>query len=98
MSASDVALRPRGAGALLEAVDEIEQLVAFPDAPPSALVEPLQDFRLFELLQGFADRHVGLTGEPPGDPDVNHRLLRQDADELANRGVPARAAEIVEPL
>jgi hypothetical protein len=44
----------RGPDALFEAVDEAKQLVALPDAPPLAFVQPIEDARIFELLKGSA--------------------------------------------
>ena len=44
--------------ALLERIDQVEQLVALPHAAPLALVEPVQDPGTLELLQGVADGDV----------------------------------------
>ena len=83
--------------ALLERIDQVEQLVALPDAAPLALVEPVQDSRALELLQSLAGGDVGLACERLGDRDVDHGLLRQRTDELPDGGVPAWLAEVVEP-
>lgn len=49
--------------ALLERVEEVEQLIALPDPTPLPLVETLEDARLLELLKGVADGHVRLARE-----------------------------------
>jgi hypothetical protein len=40
---------------------------------------------------------MGLACELLRGRDVDHRLLRQGADELPNRGIATRAPEIIEP-
>ena len=90
-------LRMRHSNAFLERVDQVEQLVALPDATPLALVEPLQDSGELELLQSLTNRNVRLACERLGDRDIDHGLLGQRTDELPDSGVPAWLAEFVEP-
>lgn len=45
------ALRPSGPRILLEAVDEAQQLVTVPDAPPFAIVQPVDDAGVFKPLK-----------------------------------------------
>jgi hypothetical protein len=52
------ALSARRPDAPFEAVDQAQLLVALPDTPAFALVEPAEDAGIFELLEGSADRHV----------------------------------------
>src|SRR5450755_446944 len=71
-----VLLRVGHPDAVLKRIDQVEQLVALPDAAPLALVEPVQDSRALELLQSLANGDVGLACERLGDRDVDHGLLR----------------------
>src|SRR5450755_331623 len=55
-----VLLRVGHPDAVLKRIDQVEQLVALPDAAPLALVEPLQDSRTLKHLQSLANGHWNL--------------------------------------
>jgi hypothetical protein len=52
---------------------------------------------VFELLKSSTDGHMRLPGQALGRGDVDHRLLRQHADELPDGGIPAGLTKLVEP-